>query len=162
MNVRQLGAALLVLAAAACAKAPGREPERAGTYTPRSVVLYLARSELIGACGDDRSPSIRFAPGTPELPAQARVELEKWALCLQRPELAKAGVVLLPPGGVGDGGKAALYERRARELRDSLAARGVDPARVTIGAPSAGPERGPESATDAITLEVTRPAPAAR
>ncbi|CAN5908749.1 hypothetical protein BH11MYX4_BH11MYX4_08720 [soil metagenome] len=126
----------------------------AGTYTPGSIVLHVARRELVGACGDDLSATIQFGPDTTDVSPQQKVEIEKWALCLQRPELRHASVILVPPDPTG--GTAALFERRAQRLRDALAARGVEPARLQIGPPPVSGAGSLASPPNAIRLELSR------
>lgn len=121
---------------------------------PSSIVLYVARRELQGTCGDDVAPAIEFPPDSADVAAQQKVEIEKWALCLQRPELRKASVVLVPPAPSSGG--AALFEKRAKLLRDSLTARGVDASRLGIGAASTSGAAGEPSPANAIRLEVVR------
>lgn len=141
---------------AACSSGQARAPagtaattaSESGAYTPDSLVLYVARREIAGACGDDLSPTLELAPDQAELSPSQKVEIEKWALCLQRPELRDARVVLVQPRVAESAGRAQL-------LRDELAARGVDPARVSVAAAPANGERAVASPND-VRVELAR------
>jgi len=154
--------AAALLTCAGCAETPSRGASGAstgttadaGTYTPGSIVLYVARQEIVGACGDDLSAAIQFGQDTTDVSPQQKVEIEKWALCLQRPALRHASVVLIPPAP--SGGAAALFEKRAQLLRDTLAARGVEPMRVHIGAPPTSAAGSVASPPNALRVELIR------
>ncbi len=148
--------ALSVLAAG-CARSPREAPlsssttPAVGTYTPGSIILYEARRELVGRCRDDLSDAIELSSSEPALSAPQRVEVEKWALCLQRPELQHASVVLVPSGD-----DAAAVAGRARQVRDALVAGGVNEARVRITAAleTAGRSAPPHGDTVRVELAV--------
>jgi hypothetical protein len=159
MRYGVFAAVLISASSLACAKGSAPEPRAAevGTYTPSSVVLYLARGELTGTCGDDLAQAIQFAPEQTALTPAQMVEVAKWALCMQRPGLREANVVLVPPRAPGS---AALFSERAKHIRDALAARGVASGRITVApATSTGAASvagGP--ASDEVRIEVARPA----
>lgn len=145
-----------------CATAPRPEPvsttttTSAGAYEPRGGVdLYLARHGEDGrSCSPDLPPTVEFAHRSAVLLPAEHIGIEKWARCLNRPELAQTTVVL-----VGGDDPAApttgLFVQRAEQIKAALVRYGVDERRIVIGASNASREGGPWASVTGVRLELT-------
>jgi outer membrane protein OmpA-like peptidoglycan-associated protein len=138
----------------------GARQDRVGTttttggeveYEPGSVELYVGRRALgTSDCTRDLTPNVDFGSGTDAVLATELVELDKWAVCLNRSELAHTSIVIVGGDAPGEEG---LFVRRALRLRDLLAERGVASSRVVIGAPNA--TRAGGNGTSGVRIELT-------
>jgi hypothetical protein len=154
------GVAALV-AASACATSQGSNVPVSTTTTtgassaatPEGVELYIARQNAGRSCGADLRANVDFVARTADMLPGEISDVERWARCLNQPELLHATVVLV--GGVAASESQELFIQRAQRIRDALIARGVDPQRVIIGATNASREGGPYAALTGVRVEVT-------
>jgi hypothetical protein len=155
-----LGMLALTVGVGACG---GARQDRVGTttttggevdYVPGSVELYVGRRATRGQdCSRDLSSTVEFGESADGVLPAELVELDKWAACLNRPELAHTTVVVL--GADEPGAPAGLFVRRALRLRELLGERGVDSKRVVIGAPAATRAGGHGAPTRGVRMEIT-------
>jgi hypothetical protein len=150
----------LALSASACATSQGSTVPVSTTsttgatgYTPEGVELYLARQDGVSSCGADLRENVDFAPRAVEIAPSELPDIDRWARCLNQPELQHATVVLV--GGDVAAEPQPLFVQRAQRIRDALVARGVDPRRVVIGAANAAREGGRNAAATGVRVEVT-------
>lgn len=150
--MRSLILAFTLLSISGCATrdAVSTTTTTSGEYVPRSAELFLARRDP-ARC--QHLQSVAFVENTSQLEAGEGVELQKWALCLNQPELRHTTVVIT--GGDETGAVSGLYEQRAAVVRDGLVGRGVDAERVAIGAGNAAADGGKYGSTDSIRLVAT-------
>ena len=131
-------------------------PEPVSTTTTSSaderMDLYLSRSPRT-ACPADLPSTILFAPHSAALSSSADDALDAWATCLRQDKLQHATVVLVGSEEVGN--DSEIFEARAEQVRQTLAARGIDARRVVIAAPNGQREGGRGATSEGVRLEVT-------
>jgi outer membrane protein OmpA-like peptidoglycan-associated protein len=124
-----------------------------GGYDPAEVELYTAGAPPPNGCRGSLASDVDFAPGTADLRANETLTLDAWATCLNRPELAHTTVILL--GREGDDTTAGLFAQRASLVRAVLIDRGIDPARIVVGAANATRHGGRYPVKDSVRVEHT-------
>ena len=150
--MRSLFFACTLLSIAGCAnrEAVSTTTTTSGEYVSPKAELFLASRDP-ARC--QHLQSVAFVENTPQLKTGEGVELQKWALCLNQPELRHTSLVIT--GGDESGAVDGLYEQRAAVVRDALVGRGVDVERIVIGAGNAAAGGGRYGSTDSIRLVAT-------
>jgi hypothetical protein len=147
---------LTSLGGLACASAPASRPvttTSALTYAPDGTgVPVLAPTGARAACGHEMTPNIEFQPHRAQLPPAELTELDRWASCLNEPDLQHTTVVLL--GKDEPNGPRGLFAARAQAVRHALILRGVDSRRLVIP-PTKPTEDGRTYGPGAVRIEVT-------
>ena len=158
-------AAVAAIGVAGCATGPRSEPVSTTSTTSApapddrggSVELYVARQHSAGqgVCGAP-IPNIEFPSQSAELRSTEVPHIDQWAACLTRRQLEHVNVVLIGGADPNDrGDHDGLFVLRAQQIKNALVARGVDPARIVIAAPSPTGAGGPWASAPGVHIEIT-------
>lgn len=139
--------ALVLVGVGGCTRERG---DLAGTATTTSAVTGFSLNTPRG-CSTKLPHLLEFEGSSAELSADERVEVQSWANCLSRPEMADSTVVLLGPNQSTD---ETLFARRAAAVRDELSRRGIERSRIVIGTPNAAREGGRLGPANAVHVEI--------
>ena len=155
-------ATLALAAVTACASTPAMpvstttttsaEVARAGA-DPGGGQLYMAPRASATKCGGDLRPNVDFLPRSTTIDRSDVPDIDRWAACLQVPEMEHTTVVLV--GGQAASEPEGFFVARAERVRDALIARGVDSGRIVIGATNASREGGLVVGNTGVRIEVT-------
>jgi len=156
-----LATATLALAtASACASTQTPQTPVSTTTTtsaqavdPAGVELYLARKPASAKCGGDLRENVDFLPRSGSIDRTDMPDLDRWARCLNEPEMQHATVVLV--GGQALSEPPGLFVERAGRVRDALVARGVEARRIVIGATNASRDGTPFAGNTGVRIETT-------
>ncbi len=154
----------LVAAASGCASTQAQAPIVSTTTTtgsdladrvvdPAGPVLYATTSPTRSKCGDDLRQNVDFVPRSAAIDRADMGDIDRWAACLQVPEMQNATVVLV--GGQSPSEREDLFTDRAERVRDALMARGVDGRRIVIGATNASRDGTPFASNTGVRIETT-------
>ena len=157
-----LATATLALAmASACAStqtpASAQTPVSTTTTTGAQVVepgseLYPSRQAVL-KCGGDLRENVDFMPRSASIDRSDMPDIDRWARCLNQPEMKHATIVLV--GGQARSEPEGLFVERAGRVRDALIARGVDARRIVIGTANASRDGTPFAGNTGVRLELT-------
>jgi hypothetical protein len=158
-RIARLGwfATAMLAMASACASA--QNPVSTTTTTsaqvvaPERVELYLARQPASSRCGGDLRPNVDFLPRSGSIDRADLPDLDRWAACLNQPEMQHATIVLV--GGQALSEPEGLFAERAGHVRDALIARGVEARRIVIGATNASRDGTPFAGNTGVRIETT-------
>jgi hypothetical protein len=154
-----LGVALA--GATGCAASTQRVPVSTTTITaadgsagsdPGGGQLYMAPATA-KKCGGDLRQNVDFVPRSTTIDRADMPDLDRWAACLQVPEMEHTTVVLV--GGQAASEPEGFFVARAERIRDALIARGIDSRRIVIGATNASREGGLVVGDTGVRIEVT-------
>ena len=152
--------ATAAVALVACAGCGSRQtPVSTTTTTSAEVVdtngpeLYPTRLRNVTNCGDDLRQNVDFVPRSASIDKADLPDIDRWAGCLNEPEMQHATVVLL--GGQSVNEPENLFVERASKVRNALVARGVDARRIVIGTHNASRDGTPFAGNTGVRLELT-------
>lgn len=151
-------ATLALAAASGCATT--QEPRVSTTTTtgaevvdPQGPQLYPRAQRVVTKCGDDLRQNVDFLPRSASIDRTDMPDIDRWAACLNEPEMAHATVVLL--GGQSVNEPENLFVERAGRVRNALIARGVDARRIVIGTHNASRDGTPFAGSTGVRIELT-------
>ena len=152
-------AAALTVAAAGCGSP--QTPVVSTTSTTSASVVDPAGPELyptrppraVTNCGDDLRQNVDFVPRSAAIDNSDLPDLDRWAGCLNEPEMQHTTVVLL--GGQSVNEPENLFVERATRVRNALVARGVDARRIVVGTHNASRDGTPFAGNTGVRLEIT-------
>jgi hypothetical protein len=120
---------------------------------PGGEQLPMAPRPSAAKCGGDLRQNVDFVPRSTTIDRADMPDIDRWAACLQVPEMEHTTVVLV--GGQAASEPEGFFVTRAARIRDALVARGVDSSRIVIGATNASREGGPVVGNTGVRIEVT-------
>ena len=125
----------------------------ASVVDPNGPELYPTRPRSVTSCGDDLRQNVDFMPRSAAIDNSDLPDINRWAACLNEPEMQHTTVVLL--GGQSVNEPDNLFVERATRVRNALVARGVDARRIVIGTHNASRDGTPFAGNTGVRLEVT-------
>jgi hypothetical protein len=125
----------------------------ASVVDPNGPELYPTRLRSVTNCGDDLRQNVDFVPRSAAIDNSDLPDLNRWAGCLNEPEMKHTTVVLL--GGQSVNEPENLFAERATRVRNALVARGVDARRIVIGTHNASRDGTPFAGNTGVRLEIT-------
>lgn len=152
-------ATLALVGASACASTQTQTPVSTTTTTsaqsvdPAGVELYLARQPAKSACGGDLRQNVDFLPRSPTIDRADLPDMDRWAACLNQPQMEHATIVLVGSQALSE--PEGLFVLRAQHVRQALIARGVDARRIVIGATNASRDGSPFAGSTGVRIETT-------
>lgn len=120
---------------------------------PEGVELYQGRRPPASTCGGDLSQNVDFVPRSGTLERTDLPELDRWAQCLNQPQMRHNTIVLV--GGQSVTEPQGLFVLRAQRVRAYLIARGIDAPRIIVGTANASRDGTPFAGNTGVRLEVT-------
>ena len=152
-------ATLALAAASGCARTQPPPVVSTTTTTSAEVVdpmgpqLYPRQQRAVTKCGDDLRQNVDFLPRSAAIDRTDMPDIDRWAGCLNEPEMQHATVVLL--GGQSVNEPENLFVERASRVRNALIARGVDARRIVIGTHNASRDGTPFAGNTGVRIELT-------
>lgn len=153
-------AAVAIATASACASpqtpvstTTTTSADAVGVVDPAGPQLYPSRHRVVTKCGDDLRQNVDFAPRSATIERADMADLDRWASCLNEPEMQNATVVLV--GGQTVSEPENLFVERASRVRGALVLRGVDARRIVIGTHNASRDGTPFAGRTGVRVEVT-------
>ena len=120
---------------------------------PAGPQLYPRRQRVVTKCGEDLHENVDFLPRSAAIDRADMPDLDRWAGCLNEPEMQHATVVLL--GGQSVSEPENLFVERATRVRNALIARGVEARRIVIGTHNASRDGTPFAGNTGVRIELT-------
>jgi hypothetical protein len=117
------------------------------------VELYFARLAASSKCGGDLRENVDFLPRSASIDKADMPDIDRWAACLNEPQMQHATVVLV--GGQARSEPDGLFVARAGRVRDALIARGVEARRIVIGTQNASRDGTPFAGNTGVRVETT-------
>jgi hypothetical protein len=117
------------------------------------VELYFARLAASSKCGGDLRENIDFLPRSASIDQADMPDIDRWAKCLNEPQMQHATVVLV--GGQARSEPDGLFVARAGRVRDALIARGIEARRIVIGTENASRDGTPFAGNTGVRVETT-------
>jgi hypothetical protein len=152
---------LALAMASACASTQAQTPTPVSTTMTTSaevadrdgVELYFARLAASSKCGGDLRENVDFLPRSASIDQADMPDIDRWARCLNEPQMQHATVVLV--GGQAKSEPDGLFVARAGRVRDALIARGVEARRIVIGTQNASRDGTPFAGNTGVRVETT-------